>query len=151
MPISYKPEYTPGERRKRPRIMARDVMSSKLITVHPEMKIYDAVDLFVKKKISGAPVLDDNGVHVGMLSEKDCLKMMMNELYHELPNDLVKNYMSEIIHSVEAEMDIFTVAQIFVETPYRRLPVYDKGILVGQISRRDCLRAMQMVRKKKNG
>jgi len=149
MPISYRPTYTGKDRRKRPRISASDAMTSKLITFHPEMKIDEAVDILVKHKISGAPVLDDDGIHVGMLSEKDCLKLMMNELYHELPNNLVKNYMSEIIHSVEADMDIFSVAQIFIETPYRRLPVYNKGKLVGQISRRDCLKAMQIINKKK--
>ncbi|MDH5656154.1 MAG: CBS domain-containing protein [Spirochaetia bacterium] len=149
MPISYKPEYTGKDRRKHPRIAARDVMSKKLIKVMPEMKIQDAVNVFLKNKVSGAPVVDEDGIHVGMLSEKDCLKLMMNELYHESPGTLVKDYMSHIIHSVEADMDIFSVAQIFIETPYRRLPVYDKGKLVGQISRRDCLKAMQLIQKHK--
>ena len=149
MPISYEPKYRGKDRRRHPRLYAKDVMVSKLITVSPDMKIVDAVNLFIKQKVSGAPVVDAEGVHVGMLSEKDCLKLMMNELYHESPATQVKDYMSEIIHSVDADMDIFSVAQIFIETPYRRLPVYNKGKLVGQISRRDCLRAMQIIHKEK--
>ena len=45
--------------------MARDIMATKLITLTPEMDVFDAIDRLLKNHISGAPVVDESGSHVG--------------------------------------------------------------------------------------
>lgn len=146
MPINYTPEMSENERRKFPRTSARDIMTANIISVDPDMNVYDAVEVLLKNDVTGVPVVDSKGNHVGMLSEKDCLKRMLSDLYYTMPDEKVQNYMSKVIYSIDIDMDFFMIVRIFVETQYRRLPVLENGKLVGQISRKDCLLAMQKIK-----
>jgi len=121
-------------------------MVKELVTVHPETDAYDAIGLLLKHQISGMPVVDPSGKLVGILSERDCLKTLLEAQYHNLPTALVKDLMSTEPTTITPDTDILKVAEIFLNKRFRRLPVVDKGQLVGQISRRDVLRAIQKVR-----
>ena len=59
----------------------RDYMTRKLVTLSPEMEVMEAVQVLVQKQISGAPVIDRFGTLVGMLSEKDCMRIVLNAGY----------------------------------------------------------------------
>ncbi|MDH3685318.1 MAG: CBS domain-containing protein, partial [Myxococcales bacterium] len=60
---------------EQPRVpTVREIMSRKLVTLRPEMAALDAAELLLKKGISGAPVVDDEGHLLGLLSEYDCLR-----------------------------------------------------------------------------
>lgn len=117
-----------------------------LVTVHPETSAYDAIVLLLKHQISGMPVVDAEGHLVGILSEKDCLKTLVDAKYHDLPTASVKDLMSGALQVVSPDTDILQVAEIFLNNRFRRLPVVDGGELVGQISRRDVLRSMEHLR-----
>lgn len=117
-----------------------------LVTVHPETSAYDAIVLLLKHQISGMPVVDAEGHLVGILSEKDCLKTLVDAKYHDLPTASVKDLMSDTPQVVSPDTDILQVAEIFLNNRFRRLPVVDDGELVGQISRRDVLRSMEHLR-----
>ncbi|MFH1924326.1 MAG: CBS domain-containing protein [Planctomycetota bacterium] len=125
---------------------AEDYMVKELVTVCPETDAYDAIGLLLKHRISGMPVVDEAGNLVGILSERDCLKTLLEAQYHNLPTALVKDLMSTGATTITPDTDILKVADLFLNERFRRLPVVDKGRLVGQISRRDVLRAIQEVR-----
>ena len=91
---------------------------------------------------SGAPVLDRHGCLVGMLTERDCMRVAMLADYHGMPAGLVKDYMSTNPESVEPGQSILDLAERFIEGRYHRYPVVDNGRLVGIISRRDVMKAM---------
>jgi CBS domain-containing protein len=78
-----------------------------------------------------------------MLSELDCMKVALHAGYHGDWGGPVSDYMSGDIETVDADMSIIDLAQLFLEKPYRRYPVIKDHRLVGQISRRDVLRALQ--------
>jgi len=120
-------------------------MASKLITFSPDTDIREAIDTMLKKKISGAPVLDKEKRLVGVLSEVDCLRILLDGPYNELPGrmDRVADYMSRSVKTISVDHTIMDAAQEFIHSGYKRLPVVDKGRLVGQISRVDVLRAVQ--------
>jgi CBS domain-containing protein len=123
-------------------------MATNLVTFTPEMSVIEAIDILLDKKISGAPVLNDKRELVGVLSEKDCLRIIIESSYHNQPTSLgkVADYMSKNIKSVSQDKDVLDIANEFLNTYYRRFPVVDKdGRLVGQISRRDILRAAQKI------
>ncbi len=125
------------------------VMATKLVTVTPDISIYDVVDLLVDRGISGVPVVDRAGNLIGVLSEKDCLGVLTREAQEGLPVDItVGDLMSRDPVTIRDDTAVARAAEIFSTKPFRRLPVLDKhGQLVGQISRRDVLRAIQLMRK----
>jgi CBS domain-containing protein len=120
----------------------RDYMSGRLVTFRPETDVMDAMRQLVHHKISGAPVIDDHGHLVGMLSEFDCLKMVLEAGYHGEPGGPVSELMVADVQTVDADMNIVDLAQLFQESRLRRYPVLKDNRVVGQISRRDVLRAL---------
>jgi CBS domain-containing protein len=61
-------------------IRARDLMSGDVITVAPSTPILDVHRLFVEEEIHGAPVVDENGVVVGVVSALDLLRVVRDEI-----------------------------------------------------------------------
>ncbi len=55
--------------------------------------------------------------------------------------ELVRAFMDTSARTIGPRLDMYGIAQIFRDTPYRRLPVVEEGILIGQVSRRDLLRS----------
>ena len=123
-------------------IFVRDYMSRKLFSLDQDMEIMAATHLLVENDISGAPVLDSHGRLAGILTERDCMKVALHSGYHDTPYGLVRDYMSPNPEIVEPEQSILTLAEKFIQGSYRRYPVIDNGRLVGIISRRDVLRAI---------
>jgi len=122
-----------------------DYMTKDLITFSPDSDLEEVVTTLLNKRISGAPVLDDDGKVVGLIDDKDCLKLAFNSMYHRFPasKKTVKDYMTNVMKSVKSGTDILEVINIFMTTPFKRLIVTDhRGALKGQISRRDVLRAV---------
>ncbi|MBI40688.1 MAG: CBS domain-containing protein [Leptospiraceae bacterium] len=119
-----------------------EYMARNVITFNPSMSVYQAIQILLKNKIAGGPVLDEKGEMIGILSEKDCLRLLTVETYHHLPNHEVGQYMSTSVESIEADASVVDAAERFRAEGFRRLPVTRNGKLVGQISRRDCLRAI---------
>tara|TARA_Y100000590_G_scaffold227786_1_gene257067 strand:+ start:225 stop:689 length:465 start_codon:yes stop_codon:yes gene_type:complete len=123
--------------------IVNNYMTTRLVTLSENMDVYFAISLLLKNKISGAPVINDKNQLVGILSEKDCLRVFANGSFHNMPGGLVKNFMTKAVATVYQEMDLFMVADIFLKHNYRRMPVVNGDVLVGQISRRDVLCAIQ--------
>jgi CBS domain-containing protein len=128
-------------------VVVKDYMARTLVTFKPETDVLDAVHELVKHRIAGAPVVDDSGSLVGMLSELDCLKVALHAGYHGDWGGPVSDYMSDRVETVDAEMSIIDLAQVFLDTKFRRFPVVEKNRLIGQISRRDVLRALENLAK----
>ena len=124
---------------------ARDYMTRHLITLTPDMEVMHAVGIFVERQISGALVLDPTGNFVGMLSEKDCMRIALSAGYYGEWGGRVAEYMHSPVATIDADMPIVEVAQLFAEREYRRYPVLEDARLVGQISRSDVLRALQQL------
>ena len=128
--------------RKKPEtILARDIMSTRLVTLLPDMDVFDAMELLLKHHVSGAPVVNETGEFLGVFSEKDCLSILVKCVYEQHPSSSIRAFVATKPKTVDEDTDLLTVAQIFLNSSFRRLPVLSEGRLVGQISRRDVLRA----------
>ncbi|HUS38903.1 MAG TPA: CBS domain-containing protein [Pirellulales bacterium] len=130
---------------ERPKV-ARDIMVTDLVTLDPQMDVFDAIDLLLKHKISGAPVVNAEGKFVGVFTEKDCLRVLVNAAYEQLPTMQIYAFVQTKTQTVSEETDILTIAQIFLSNAFRRLPVVRGDRVVGQISRRDVLSAVSSVK-----
>ena len=121
----------------------KDYMSGRLVTFAPDTDVLDAIHELLQHRISGAPVVDNFGNLVGMLSEFDCMEVVLTSGYHGEPGGPVSDLMVTDVKTVDANMSIMDIAQLFMESGLRRYPVLLDNRLVGQISRRDVLRALE--------
>ncbi|MDJ0928217.1 MAG: CBS domain-containing protein [Gammaproteobacteria bacterium] len=126
-------------------VKVREYMAANPVTVTPDMPILEAIHLLIEHRISGVPVSDLRGNLVGMLSEHDCLRVALQSTYHGEPAGTVREYMSDVVRTVDVDDSIVELAELFLETTYRRFPVMERQRLVGQVSRRDVLRALEQI------
>ncbi len=116
-----------------------------LISFRADQPIREVIDTIIDEGISGGPVLDEQKKLIGIISEKDCLRLLVDEAYHNLPASTrrVSDYMSRNVQTLTPAADVVEAANAFLNSPVRRLPIVDQGKLVGQVSRRDILKAAQ--------
>jgi len=126
-------------------VKVKDYMNTNLVTFSPETELFKAIDILLKRHISGAPVLDKEGNIIGMLGEWDCLKRILRGSYYEEVGGQVRDYMSdgEDIHRISPNDDIIDVADSMTQQGWRRsMLVIDKGKLVGILSCPDILKVI---------
>ncbi len=136
--------------------VAGQIMTKDLVTVRPDMTVMEAVGVLLKHQISGAPVMDANRRLVGIMSELDCVNHISHSAMNGVPPEQVEDLMTRDVKTVSPDATLLTLVHHFTKYRYRRLPVVDEeGTLLGQISRRDLMRAlyelMQVQQKRKEG
>lgn len=140
-------------------IPVNNVMTKNAVTVHTHADVHEAARLLSEHRISGLPVVDEEGLVVGVVTEADILSMtgmkeghtfkdiLRHLLGEPLPERRRGNTVREIMSSpaitTRPDADIRDVARILDGKRIKRLPVVDeKNRLVGVISRADIVRAM---------
>jgi CBS domain-containing protein len=147
--MNFKPSFEPQKDKPEYESVVKYMVPVKdLVTFRPDQTIMEVIDIIIEKRISGAPVMNESGKLVGIISERDCLRIIVDQAYHNLPMEprKVSDYMTVQVKTLSADSDVLSAANEFLGTPIRRLPIVDKGVLIGQISRRDMLRAAKNIR-----
>lgn len=124
------------------RITAKDYMTGVRLTFTKDMDVLQAIRLLLQKQVTGAPVVDKVGNLIGMLTEKDCMQVALNAGYYEQWGGPVSDFMHTGVVTVDADTNIVGVAELLSECEHRTCPVLYENRLVGQITRRDILRAL---------
>ncbi len=128
-------------------LTAGDVMTTRLVTLAPDMPVQAAIGTLLKHRISGAPVVGPGRTFLGVFSEKICMRVLLDAAAEQVPCGTVECYADPDAQTVAEDADLLTMVHLFNEGRFRRLPVLrydatsDAGEVVGQVSRRDVLRA----------
>lgn len=120
----------------------RDFMTTEVLSVTPETEIMRAVHLLVSEDISGLPVVDEQGMLLGIVTERDCIEVALHAGYHDEMGGRVEQYMTSSVETVGPDTTLMDLAELFSRSRFRRCPVVEDGKVVGLICRRDILRAL---------
>ncbi len=115
----------------------KSIMTKNVISVKPSTPIYEAMELLTKHKISGLPVVNDENRLVGILSEKDVLRILLNSDLQA--RNKVEHFMTKDVVSFTEDTGAVTICKFFLEKNIRRVPIVKDGILIGVVSRRDII------------
>ena len=141
---------------------ARDVMTSPVITVKPTASVKDVARLFLKRRISGVPVVDDQGKLVGIVSEGDLVHRSEISTVQRRPWWLVlmagdEGVAAEYIKTHAKKVADIMIRKVITSAPdaplheiaetlekygIKRLPIVGDGELVGIISRANLVQAI---------
>ena len=144
---------------------ARDVMTTEVVTVGPDTPTGKIAELLLAKQISAAPVVDNNGAPIGMVSEGDLIGrdeaarqarrdwwlalLAEGSSLHEdfvaslrSPERTARDVMSAPVVTVDQETDVGEIARLLATYRIKRVPVLRDGRIVGIVSRADLLRAL---------
>lgn len=123
-------------------ILVKDYMNHNPHAINENTPIREVVHCLVTAGIIGAPVIDDANQVVGFVSEQDCIKEMLNDVFFCEESISVKNVMNRNVLSVAPEASVFEVAENMTKSAPKNYPVVQNGRLVGLISRSQILRAL---------
>ncbi|WP_342190340.1 CBS domain-containing protein [Stieleria varia] len=127
-----------------PNITAGEMMVSNLLTLSPEMDVLAALDVLLKHRISGAPVVDADDRFLGTFSEKSCVRFVVDTAYEQMPSSNLMSFVDTDPPTIDVNTSFLTIAQTFLDASCRRLPVLGENRrLLGQISRRDLMREVR--------
>ena len=123
----------------------REFMDSEVPTLTADVDIHDAVAFLLDSRVTGAPVLDEAGRVVGIVTEKDLLRLLTIGGHDGNPaRGKVAHFMTKNPVTVTPDMNIYYAAGLFLHHAFRRLPVVAGDLrLVGAITRFDILRAIR--------
>ena len=143
-----------------------------MVTLKPDDTVKKAVIKFALDNISGAPVVDNRNHLLGILSENDVLGMLLKyqealdddspgsvmlnypmdssmeedsalkSIADEISNTLVSDIMTRTVLTTSPDTTIMEVLSAMIEMKVNRLPVVEKGVVVGIISRGDIIFAL---------
>ncbi|MBX3420503.1 MAG: CBS domain-containing protein [Pirellulaceae bacterium] len=131
----------------KPATVARDLMTTNLVTLSPGCDVFSAIDVLLKHRISGAPVVSADGEFLGIFSERSCMEVVVNALYDGLPDATLMPFVDSDPPTITPDTDLLTICQTFLNQATRRLPVLEGRRLLGQISRRDVMRVVSQLSK----
>ncbi len=147
-------------------LLAKDIMVKKVITINKNALVGKLSELLLKNKISGVPVVDDNGKLVGIATEGDLIvkdadlhfpryfKLLDSIIYLESLNKFKRNLkkylgtkvediMTGKVRTVREDTTVNEVANIMIRNNVNRVPVLgSNGDLVGIITRADIVKSM---------
>ena len=112
----------------------REIMQSKPIKVRPDSSVQLALELLIDHGISGLPVVDADDKIVGVLSEKDLLK-----LFYENHTQTVESVMTRDPIAISIDAPLVDVLDCLMAYDFRRVLIHEHGKLVGLISRADLM------------
>jgi len=155
--------------RSRGSVKVRDVMAPNPFTLPPNASVAAAAIALAESKVGGCPVVDPSGRVIGMLEEQnilEALKTQHKELRMLMPPEIsfgisfvevvqtresvtafadvgdwpIERIMTKPVASVRPDDDVERAIQLMVTNRVHRLPVIEKGRLVGILTRTDILR-----------
>lgn len=116
----------------------KDVMTKEVVAVKADTPIYDAMEILRENDVTGVPVVDDNLILVGVITEKDVLRLFFAD--EEEKNKTVGYFMTRPAVSYREDETVGNVCDFLMINYFRRVPVVSKqGKLVGIISRPDII------------
>ncbi len=154
------------------KLKVRDLMTTQVVTLKPNDTIKKAVIKFALDNVSGAPVVDNRNHLLGILSKDDVLLMLLKyqeelendspgsvmlnypmdsemeenatlkSISEEISNTLISDVMTRTVLTTSPDTAIMEVLAAMIEMKVNRLPVVEKGVVVGIISRGDIIFAL---------
>jgi CBS domain-containing protein len=119
---------------------AADVMRQPVLATTPGTSVHDVLAQLVMNNISGMPVVERDGVVIGIVTEDDILGAFVDGIQLDLL--VVQGIMSTDPITVDIETPLTEVMQTIYDEGVLRVPVVEDGRLVGIISRSDIITAL---------
>ena len=116
---------------------ASDIMTTNVITAKKDMVLTDVMALLLRWHISALPIVDDEDKMVGIVSEIDLVNLTFDG---NAADTIAEEVMVTDIVSFSPNTELAGLVQSFSKRHLRRVPIIDKGKVVGIVSRRDILR-----------
>ena len=129
-----------------------DIMTTSVVVATFDMSIKALMELLIKQKVSGVPIVDlSSRKLISLVTEADLIRFAaMKDIHAALSDFSDKLPKQDEISVVHPEDPFSSVYEKFLKTPFRRIPIVDENWTIrGIVSRRDVMKAFLIVKKRK--
>jgi CBS domain-containing protein len=123
---------------------ASDVAKKMVITTRPDTPIYDAIRLMANRNLTALPVVDAELNLVGVLSEKDVLRLLYETV--DRVDQTVADYMSTRMTCLDVNASLIDLCDQLIDSPSRVMPLTENGKLAAVASRSDLIQGILRVK-----
>jgi len=121
-------------------LKAKDIMTKEVVIVRPETLVEEALELMLAHMISGIPVVDMNMTLLGIITEKDLLRLFYGP--EQVRGRTVEEFMTQPAVHFDENENIKDICKCLVDVTFRRVPVTKDEKVVGIVSRPDVLKCI---------
>lgn len=125
-----------------PETTVERIMRTDFLRLSPATPIREAVAQLARRREPAAPVIDASNGLVGILTEKDCFRPMLNASYYQQWTGCVADHMSDGVQTIPQDLDFVSAAEEFLSRTHRVYPVTRDGEVIGLLHRSDLLAAI---------
>ena len=125
-------------------LCAKDVMMTGVITVRRNTPVYEVMELFIEKHITGVPVVEDDMTLAGIISEKDIMCLFYPTDGEE--EKTVGDFMTQPAIFFDQDESLLDVCDCLMGNDFRKVPIVADGKVVGVISRPDIIKYILQLR-----
>ena len=118
---------------------ARDVMNTPVVAASPMATVREVATYMLLGGFSGLPIIDEDGAVMGIITELDILRVL--RAGQPIDTTHVGEVMTSDVIAVEPSTPVDQVMRLLDGSQIQRVPVLDKGHIVGVVSRPDIIRA----------
>jgi CBS domain-containing protein len=121
-------------------LKAKDIMEQSVLAATPRASLRDVASQLVANEISGMPVAADDGRVIGVITEADIVRALLEG--KRLENLTASDVMTGPPITVDQETSLEDVMKSLEDNRIVRVPVTSDNTLVGIIARRDIIKAV---------
>ena len=121
-------------------LKASAVMKKDVITILPDVPLKEAIDILVEKGITGIPVVDSEGVLLGIVTEKDIIEYKTRG---NMETAKVRDVMNINVYTFSPSVPLQELVSVFSQRDFRRVPIVEDGRVVGIVSRKDIIKFLK--------
>lgn len=121
-------------------MQAKDIMTRNIISMKPKTTVIEAIDILINNRISGAPVLDDQGGLLGVISERDLMMPFEFLSNREQTGASIEKLMARNVVVFSEDTPVEEVMKSLIVNNIKRAPIVKDHKVVGIVSRRDILK-----------
>lgn len=117
-------------------------MRTEFPLLRPSTPTREAFARLARDRVSAAPVMDQDGWLIGILTEKDCFRPMLAASYYDQWDGTVESFMSGSVMTLAENLDFVSAAEAFLERSHCVYPVVRNVEVVGLLHRSDLFAAL---------
>ncbi len=121
-------------------LTAKDIMTKEVVSVRRDTPVREALQIMLVNKISGIPVVKEDMTLVGIVTEKDLLRLLHRQ--QGTKGMKVEEFMTQPAVYFEEDESLEEICDCLDGVTFRRVPVTKKGKVVGIVSRPDVIRCI---------
>ena len=118
------------------------LLNRDVISINQNKTVFNAIKLLNEKNIGALPVLNNNEELCGIISERDIIRVMSQNIEINFKKSLINSIMTSRVISITNNTKSEDIMDIMTKNKIRHIPVVDKKLLIGIVSIGDVVKRL---------